>query len=365
MKIIQLIYSLSSGGGERFVVDLSNQLTLMGNDVVLCMLLRPDEKLCFNRQFLNSKVKFHSMGFEQGFSLRKISPLEKYILDEQPDVVHCHLNVIPYIFKLALKYRNIAFIHTLHNLAENTCTNPIQKVINRFFYKREFIYPVCISKFCQQSYNNFYRLYNAPFINNGRAEILPSKLMPYVKQEIASYMLTQRTKIFVHVARFHYQKNQKLLVDAFNKLFFAREDVILLVIGKDFDSIEGFKLQKSACRNIIFLGEKNNVPDYLFCADAFCLSSFYEGMPITVLEALCCGATPICTSVGGIKDIVKDGYNGYLSEDFSIESYVNAIKRFIEKPIPRNSLHNFFVNNFTMSVCANKYEKLYNSILHK
>ena len=39
MKIIQLIYSLCSGGAEKFVVDLSNQLALMGHDVTLCMLL--------------------------------------------------------------------------------------------------------------------------------------------------------------------------------------------------------------------------------------------------------------------------------------------------------------------------------------
>lgn len=77
MKIIQIIYSLCSGGAEKFVVDLSGQLAEMGHDVILCM-LRDDKKtrLVFNRQFLNTKVRLHSMGFDRGFSLGKCREVE-------------------------------------------------------------------------------------------------------------------------------------------------------------------------------------------------------------------------------------------------------------------------------------------------
>ena len=62
MKIIQIIYSLCPGGAEKFVVDLSNQLATMGHDVTLCMLRDvTDESLTFNKQFLQSNVKLHSM----------------------------------------------------------------------------------------------------------------------------------------------------------------------------------------------------------------------------------------------------------------------------------------------------------------
>ena len=80
MKIIQLIYSLCSGGAERFVVSLSNQLTEMGHDVTVCMLLSDqNDSYVFNRQFLDSRVKFHSMGYLPGFSLKKVIDVEKYI----------------------------------------------------------------------------------------------------------------------------------------------------------------------------------------------------------------------------------------------------------------------------------------------
>ena len=91
MKIIQIIYSLSSGGAEKFVVDLSNQLAKMGHDVTLCM-LRDDkiDTLTFNKQFLSSSVKFHSMKFDRGFSLGKCRQLEKYIMNENPLSFKCN-----------------------------------------------------------------------------------------------------------------------------------------------------------------------------------------------------------------------------------------------------------------------------------
>ena len=95
---------------------------------------------------------------------------------------------------------------------------------------------------------------------------------------------------------------------------------------------------------------------------AFCLSSFYEGLPISLLEAFSCGCTPICTAVGGIVDVIKNGENGYLSLDLSVKSYVDAIMNYIESPIERKNLIQYYRNNYTMEKCANKYEAIYNSL---
>lgn len=360
MKILELIYSLSSGGGERFVVDLSNELAQRGNDVTICMLLNDQEsRLVFNRQFIAKNVKFHAMKFSSGFSLIKIKSVEDYILKEMPDIVHCHLNVIPYVFRLAYCHREIKFFHTLHSIASKATGSKYQYYINKYFYSHNIIRPITISNECQLSYNRFYKLNNAPCIDNGRAQVIPSDNINMVKEEVSSYKAATTTPVFVHVARCHPSKNQDLLIDSFNELNIKGYDYVLLVIGTGYDTKDGQKLKEKACGKIYFLGEKNNVNDYLLCSDAFCLTSFYEGLPISLLEALSCGVTPICTSVGGIPDVISDGETGYLAE-VEVESYLKAIQRFYARKISKNKLIKYFTDNFSIEVCSAKYLNQFN-----
>ena len=149
-------------------------------------------------------------------------------------------------------------------------------------------------------------------------------------------------------------KNQNLLIHAFNELNQKGFNFILLVIGDGFD--DNFKSR--ACEKIHFLGLKNNVSDYLNCADAFCLTSNYEGLPISLLEAISCGVVPICTNVGGISDVIEDGVTGFLS-NVDKASYVDAIERYTMETIKTSKLISKFKNEFSIHACALKYLAIY------
>ena len=112
--------------------------------------------------------------------------------------------------------------------------------------------------------------------------------------------------------------------DAFNELDRRGSDFVLLVLGDGFDQGAGAGLKTRACEKIHFLGLKNNVADYLYCSNAFCLTSIFEGLPISLLEAMACGVIPICTNIGGVPDVVQDGRNGYLS-DVTDKDYINEL----------------------------------------
>jgi len=359
MKIIQLIYSLCPGGAERFVVSLSNQLAEMGHEVTLCILLSSSvEKYVFNRQFLCPKVKLHSMDFMPGFSINKVLELEKYLVSEKPDVVHCHLNVIPYIFRLSLTHRNIRFFHTLHNVAGNAVGKNWQRGINRFFYSKGYIVPVTISEQCQLSYMKFYDLPAPARIDNGCEKPCKTALFEAVRSEVSSYKRYDSTPVFIHVARYHEQKNQAMLIDAFNELNKKGTDFILLVLGDGFDQGAGAELKAKACEKIHFLGLKNNVADYLFCADAFCLTSIYEGLPISLLEAMACGVVPICTKVGGIPDVIEDRKNGYLCE-MNTQDYLKSLYRYHDHRLCKSDINAFYEKHYSMYTCAMRYYSLY------
>lgn len=362
MKIIQLTYALGSGGAERVVIDLSNELARRGHQVVVCAILdlNINPIFSFNLASLSSNIRYVNLHQLEGFHFSKLKVIQDFILQEKPDVVHCHLNNLPYIFNLAYSHREIRFVYTLHNIATKASGPKYQYPLNKFFFKRNLIIPVSISTVCQKSYEDLYNLNNSVCIANGRAKLSPSSSYKEVEKRINGLKKSSNTKVFVHVARFDEQKNQDLLIDAFNVLHRDNIDFLLIVVGADFDSPQAKPLRERACDRIVFEGVKSNVADYLLCSQAFCLTSKYEGLPISLLEAISCGCIPICTPVGGIPDVIVDGKNGYLSEDLSLEKYVKKLRSFIEgNAIRSGDLILEFEENYSIEVTVDKYLQIY------
>lgn len=362
MKILQVIYSLSSGGAERFTVDLCNELSKLGHDVTLCVIRddKDDSGLSFYKSELNENVKYINLHQTKGFKISTFIKVHLIVNRIKPDVVHCHLNVIPYFFIIGLFNKRIRIVHTLHSIAEKTL-HPLQFWINKFFYSKGVIIPVAISDESKKSFENFYQVSKVYKINNGRSFIQPTPFKENVNSEINRLKETNNDFVFIHVARHHLSKNQNLLIEVFNTLSKEKYSFILLIIGQGFENGEGFELQKKADNRIKFLGTRKNVGDYLLCADAFCLTSIYEGLPISLLEALSCGCKPICTPVGGIPNIITDGVTGYLSKDVSFMEYKNAVLRFLNNPIEisKNKLIEHFKNHFSIEECTRHYLEIF------
>lgn len=364
MKIVQLIYSLSSGGAERFVVDLSNELARLGHDVHLVVLrgkLNSKNDAHFNKFLLNENVIYHNLNVKEGIRLSAFTKTTRAIRQIKPDIVHCHLNVIPFVFPLVLFKKNTRFFHTLHSVAQRAVGSRFQKKINKYFYKKNRIVPIVISEACNQTYEEFYNLHNAVTIENGRSEVKETIEYVFTKHEVEKYCNYSSIPVFIHVARYSKEKNQQLLINVFNRIASDGINLILLVIGSSFDTEEGKRLQEKACPSIKFLGAKQNVNDYFLCADAFCLTSIYEGLPISLLEALSAGCTPICTPVGGIPDVITDSITGYLSDDISEESYYRAVQRYLNNrgEIEKKVLQDYFNSNYSIEKCAKEHVELY------
>ena len=182
---------------------------------------------------------------------------------------------------------------------------------------------------------------------------MPSSEFLSIQREIKK----KQNNVFIHIGRFSPQKNQKLLIKAFNQLDQRGYKTNLYIIGPGYDSEDGKKLKKLAKKHIKFIGEKHNVIDYLKAADGFCLTSIHEGMPITLIEALACGCIPICTPAGGIKNMIEDGITGFLSKTFDEKDYYNTVLRFLKEKnkIDRKKLIDTFNSLYHIEVCAKNY----------
>lgn len=361
MKILQIIYSLSSGGAERFVVDLSNEMAKRGHELSLCV-LRDDRKENngFYKSELSNKINYINLCLPLGFHFSNILILYKLVTQLKPDIVHCHQNLVDYVFPFSILFRKISFFHTIHTYPPNEVKNKLEYWLKRIFYTSKKFKAITISKETSKSFINYYKTHRFTEIDNGRKEPTSSDEIQHVTNYFNN-LRHENTTIFIHVARCDEVKNQKMLIKVFNRLLAEDRPIILLIIGDGYESALGEELKSMASDKIIFLGQRHNIADYYLNADAFCLSSTHEGMPITLIEALACGCTPICTPVGGILGAIEHGITGFLSKSISEEDYYQTIINYLirKNEIEKEKLIENFKTHYSIEECSMNHILLY------
>lgn len=361
MKIVEVITFLGSGGAERFIVDLSNELS-KSNEVYLLTVLddkKDSEIRNFYRFAVDSRVRYINLGLPNGLSYSNQIAVKKVIEEIAPDIVHLHLactlNYCAWAtLSLAWKYK---MYFTIHSDLHNGYDRGFFKLICNTLGRLKKIKLACLSNKNYADCKAFYPHTPIRCIVNGRAPIDPTDCYNKVVNEMNSYRHNVDSKLFIHVARFHPVKNQLLLVESFNELIDEGANVDLVVIGANYDCEDGIKLRKKANKRIHFIGAHKNISDYILNADIFCLSSDYEGMPITLLEASLAGVPAVCTPVCGAVDLIHDGVNGYLSKNHSIAEYKVALLRSIEnfEKLKYNAMKMKDNSPYTIAECAKKY----------
>ncbi len=227
---------------------------------------------------------------------------------------------------------------------------------------------VTISEVSHRSFVDFYKM-DTPMIFNGRNIPANLKVSDEVRAECNSYRKNEKTRLIVHLAHLDNVKRQLLHARVAKRLQNEGYNLGVLFIGSQRDSeyVEQVKAEMPECCHL--LGQRTNPLEYLKESGAFALSSLYEGLPISLIEALGVGAIPICTPVGGIVDLVKDGENGFLSADLEEESFYQAEKRYLEmsdeelEQMRKKAFESYAP--FSMTECATKYEEVYKRMASK
>ncbi len=322
MKIIEIIPNLATGGGEKFVIDLSNAFVDAGHDCSIVTLYdRSDEDVL--SCYIKEGVKTFSLGKRAGADFRCMFRILRHIRKQKPEVVHAHLAAIMYLLPATIFCRRVKFFATIHSEASREAGTGLPKLVRKFLFKTKLVTPVTISDESEKSFERFYG-FSTRMIPNGCSDYLPSaegsnQFKPY--REGVDYL-------FVHAGRIHKVKNQLMLVEAFDKMVKQNVNARLLIAGRIEDDALFQQIQPYLSDRIVYIGEQPNIRAIMSVADAFCLSSVMEGMPITIIEAFSVGCVPIVTPVGGCVNMIEDGVNGFISNAIDAQSYTNALLKF-------------------------------------
>jgi len=345
MKIVYTIGTLMVGGAEVFLVNLISNLNLSKYDVTVIVLDKENHTYLEERlHTLNVKVYF--LEKKPGFSIRTFLKMTKLLKEIKPDIIHGNIGgmiySLPYIFLYKVKA-----IHTMH-------TNPqieygkLKRKILKFFYKREKIIPVVISKENLNIFLDIYKLKKVYLIHNGIE----------LKKFLKKHQFANEIIRIGHVGRFEEVKNHKVIFQVYEKLKAKGYKVSLKLIGNG----SLFAYYQKLYPEVTFIQNSNEVEKELESIDFFLFPSLYEGFPLAIIEAMASGLVIIASNISGIKELIIDGKNGFKIDVNDVDGYVEKIEKiFLDSKLKLSisTNNNYSAKRYSIEEMVRKYEKLY------
>lgn len=134
--------------------------------------------------------------------------------------------------------------------------------------------------------------------------------------------LPKDKKIILCVGELLPNKNQKMLIKAMKNVIEEFSDVLLLVAGNgpEKDSLVSLIEDCQMQDNIKLLGYCTNLEEYQRAIDISVSCSIREGLGLNLIEAMLTGNPVVATKNRGHNELVKDGYNGFLIEQYDVDS---------------------------------------------
>src|SRR5699024_8054417 len=279
-------------------------------------------------------------------NLKSIMLMVKLFKMLKPDIVHVHTPIAAVLGRIAAKIANVpTIIYTAHGFYFHEGMSPksykryymIEKYIGRFFtdyiftQSEEDFEVAKKGKFLPNSKKNNYL-----HISNGidlDSDFNISNIDQNNIRNIRKQHNIQDTDIVVSfVGRLVKEKG---IIDLLNSYKYINSNVKFIIIGslpdgeRDNEAIKivnSFKDNK----NIIFTGQISNINEYLYISDIYCLPSYREGMPRSIIEAMAMKNAVIATNIRGSREEVLHNLSGYLVETNSskeIAFYIDKLSK--------------------------------------
>ena len=354
-KVLHIVESFGSGVFS-FLVDLVNG-TYKDFDITIAYGVR-EETLDNFREYFNENIKFIKVeNFTRSINpkkdLKALKEIKDIIRNEKPDIVHLHSSKAGILGRLAVNGNKIKMFYNPHGFSFlKKDDTKLKRMIYWLIEKITVIWNrKCTIVGCSNGeYLEAKKLNkNSVCINNG---IDINKLKEETKGLIPNKINYKNIKICT-VGRIGYQKNPEM----FNKIAEAFPTIGFTWIG------EGDLRNKLTSKNINVTGwkERKEVLQILNNNDIFILTSLWEGLPISLLEAMYMKKICIVSNCIGNRDVIVNGNNGFVANE--INDFIKYIQEILDKKIDVQTLvinaNQDVLNEYNIEKMVDKYKKEY------
>lgn len=161
------------------------------------------------------------------------------------------------------------------------------------------------------------------------------------------------------IGRLTKQKNQQMVLDIAERLLESNIQFEIAGDGELYEELQA-EIEERELTNVTLHGFVDDVPVFLEGLDIYLQPSRWEGLCITVLEAMATGLPVVGSDVGGVGRNVEDGASGYLYPPSDISGFVSGIERLAADPQRRASFgkrgREIVAASFTQDVLIESFE---------
>lgn len=345
------------GGTENVILQLCEILHDEVNKIVVCAGSGFDKKKLKER-----KIKYYRIPDIEKKDLRTVIEVSKIIRkivsDENITVIHTHHRMAAFYVSLLGAYKKCVFINTSHNTFFN------KKLLTRYAYKHANL--IACGEMVKKNLVDVYGLqdekvtviHNAVKAFNGNIAV----------DSLIDKFHRQRCFVIGNIGRLSEQKGMEYFIKAIPFVIKKHPEARFVIVGSGEDEIKLKKLSEETgvTDYITFLGYRTDVQNLMSQLDLVVLSSLWEGLPLTPIEAFSVGKTVVATAVDGTIEIVRDGIDGYLVEPRNDIQIAEKIQVLIEHPEIRKRMESQavqrFQDEFSFENLKQKYLEFYEEL---
>ena len=352
IRIVQLIDSLEPGGAERMAVNYANALAeRIAFSGLIATRAEGDLKAVISKKvdylFLNKKS---NVDFKAFFRFRN------YCKKERINCIHAHSSSFLWAVLIKFTLPKIKIIwHDHYGNSEFLEKRP------KFLLKlMSFSFLMIIAVNEKLKDWSVRELYCKKVISlNNFSEIVQN-------DAVQSVLRGRDGKRILCLSNLRPQKNHLLIIEIANLVKKSYPDWSFHLVGKDFNDAYSISIKEEIMRldlgqQVYLYGAQNEVATLIQQAAFGLLTSFSEGLPVSLLEMGMLGKTVVASQVGDVGKVIINSETGFLISDFNKNDFYRAIEELINDTEVRNTLGNALkshvAQHFSKEVIVGSYLK--------
>ncbi|MEM4993365.1 glycosyltransferase family 4 protein [Priestia sp. SB1] len=384
-------YYQQSGGEDKVVDQEMNLLKKNGIEVDLYSI---------HNDVIKEYGTFEKLktGLETVWSYKEYKRFKNYLIKQKPDIVHSH-NFFPLLspsIYYACNKLNIPVVQTLHNyrlicpaatflkedkICEKCLSASLFNSVKYGCYRGSKIQTVPVVSMIGinkmlgtwknkvDRYIALTKFSKNKFVSSGIPEQKITVKGNFLQENSNQVLkLSGNSNNLIFVGRLSPEKGIQDLLEAWN-LVSKKKNSKLLIIGEGPEKNRLEKLYDS--ENIVFLGKKNSDEVIIYMKEAKYLivpSIWYEGFPMTIVEAYSVGTPVISSNIGSLKEVVINGETGFHFNYRDIDNLHQVLERALDYELHDQMKENVLSNykeRYSEEINFKKIMLIYNEVIEE